>query len=181
MSAELADWLVYHRDAVFDGQIWRLWSSQLTHLDSRHGADNLLAAIAVLLVARIRSMDLGYLALVSFVIATLLALGLLVMPWVKWYLGASGVLYGLAVYLAGSHHRSTAGFVMAALGLYIALTIEHQTLVLAEAHILGALSGLVLLKILPPRYCSGFANRLEFAPFRRKVAAFLWAPKSLTN
>jgi len=92
-SARLA--LRYQRDAVLDGEWWRLLSGNLAHLGPRHLILNL---VGVALVAALggRLLEGWRGALVA--LASMLGVGtglLLASPSVTWYVGLSGALHGL--------------------------------------------------------------------------------------
>lgn len=88
-------WLIYDRQAILDGQLWRLVTGHLMHTNGWHFAMN---SAGVLVIAWLHGryyrfgdwwLRLGYLALVT-------GLGLLVFsPELYWYVGLSGVLHGL--------------------------------------------------------------------------------------
>ncbi len=136
------------RDAVLAGQVWRLWSGHLMHLDLRHAGIN-LAALAILAVVAARWRRLVPLLLVSAVLMPALGLAvLLVLPQLHWYVGLSGLLHGWLAWLllVRGSRLAWAGLAL----LAIKLACEAVGLggaaawVIHEAHWLGALLGAVL-------------------------------------
>lgn len=106
----------YQRDAIADGQLWRLVSGHLVHLSVGHLWPNLaaLVVIGVLFEDVFRNADWWRL---SFVCAATIDLGLYLFdPEVVWYVGLSGVLHGFvaAGALALLLRREPLGFVLAA-------------------------------------------------------------------
>ena len=99
LQASLFDALVLDRDAVFGGQLWRLWSGHWVHLDLRHAAINLIA-LALLALIAMRMRQLRPLLAASLWMMPLSAAGLLLAaPDLQWYAGLSGLLHGWAAWL----------------------------------------------------------------------------------
>lgn len=95
----LFDGLVLDRAAVASGQLWRLWSSHLLHLDLGHAAIN-LAALAILAALAARMRLLPRLLGTSLLLMPAIAAGLLALaPGLDWYAGLSGLLHGWAAWL----------------------------------------------------------------------------------
>jgi rhomboid family GlyGly-CTERM serine protease len=88
---------LYQRDAVLQGEWWRVATAMWVHLNTRHWlADALSASGIVMLVAReVRVAQIG-LALLAC--GVLVALGLLRSPEIAWYAGLSGAIHGLIVW-----------------------------------------------------------------------------------
>lgn len=145
----------YERQAIGDGQVWRLLTGQLVHLNAMHLALNLLGLAGVMAVwgqtlarpAVLLDMILGS------TIAVALGLWFLA-PQVSWYAGASGALHGL--FMAGIVLATETGRALrtaAALGLLLKLALEAHTgtgsagligaPVIHAAHQFGAFGGVV--------------------------------------
>ncbi len=146
--------LQYHRERIFDGQLWRLLSAHVVHLGWGHALMNLLALalIAVVFPETLRHGVAALLCLTS--LATIDAGLLLLRSDIVWYVGLSGVLHG---YLAGAcllTERRLEGRVLL-LGLATKLVWEQtrgalpSTAALAggpvivDAHLFGAIGGLI--------------------------------------
>lgn len=146
--------LQFQRQAVLDGQWWRLLSGHLVHLGWGHALLNVAALwLVVWLFGRERSpRELGLLLL-----APLLAVdaGLwFLMPGLQWYVGLSGILHGL---LAGLLFVQVAGGSRRFLWLIVLVSVKigWETLfgplpfmagaaggaVIVQAHAFGALGG----------------------------------------
>jgi len=86
--------LRFDREALADGQLWRLLTAHLVHLGASHMAMNLtaLAVLAGVLAPWMRARDwLG----VTVVAALVIDAGLYwLQPSLQWYVGLSGVLHG---------------------------------------------------------------------------------------
>ncbi|MEW6692560.1 MAG: rhombosortase [Pseudomonadota bacterium] len=118
----------HERQAIGDGQVWRLLTGQLVHLNAVHLALNLLGLAGVMAVwARELTPPLTLLGMVLGSACTV-GLGLwLLAPEVAWYAGASGVLHGL--FAAGIVLATETGRALrtaAALGLLLKLVLEAR-------------------------------------------------------
>jgi rhomboid family GlyGly-CTERM serine protease len=116
----------YERDAIANGEYWRLVSGHLVHLGLGHLWPNLAALVVVgaLFDGVLSNKDLWRVCLAA---AAAIDLGLYVLePDVAWYVGLSGVLHGLvaAGALALTLERQTLGFVLA-IGLGAKLAFEQ--------------------------------------------------------
>ena len=143
----------YERQAIGDGQVWRLLTGQLVHLNAVHLALNLLGLAGVMAVwARELTPPLTLLGMVLGSACTV-GLGLwLLAPEVAWYAGASGALHGLFTAGIVLATRASLGLrAAAALGLLLKLVVEAHldtgsaeligAPVIHAAHQLGALGG----------------------------------------
>ena len=146
----------YQRDAIENGQYWRLVSGHLVHLSFGHLWPNLAALVVVgaLFEGVLRTAAWWR---VSFASAAAIDLGLyLFEPDVAWYVGLSGVLHGVvaAGALALCLGRQTLGFILAA-GLCAKLSFEQLAgpvpftaesvggPVVVAAHLYGAVGGVL--------------------------------------
>jgi rhomboid family GlyGly-CTERM serine protease len=162
--------LSYRREAVLQGEVWRLLSAHAVHLGWMHLMLNLLALGVVLMLV-----GQGLSALRWWWAGMLSAVGtsavLLARPDIVWYLGLSGVVHGLlAAGAVGLWRRFGAWaalpwvLVLASklaweqwqgVGVATARLIGGEVLV--DAHLYGALSGVVAGWALSRRD-SGFAK-----------------------
>lgn len=145
----------YERQAIGDGQVWRLLTGQFVHLNATHLALNLLGLAGVMAVWA-RELTPPW-TLLGMVLGSACgaSLGLwFLMPEVVWYAGASGALHGLfasGVVLATC--TSLALRAAAALGLTLKLASEAYLStgsaeligapIVHAAHQFGALGGLM--------------------------------------
>ncbi len=154
--------LRYQREAILDGQFWRLITGQLVHLGWSHLGLNLagLALLTALFGPVLRSMAAVWTGAFAGT-----ALGLLVLePELQWYVGLSGALHGLfaagALTLIARDGRE--GWLL--LGALVLKLVWEQLAgplpgseswtggpVVTAAHLYGALGGgtAVLVKLLP--------------------------------
>ena len=96
------DELRYERNLILQGDYWRLLSAHFVHLNFIHLAMNLVG-YWVFLVMCGHLFSLKQISLNIFILALGISLGLLLLQLdFQWYLGFSGVLYGLLV--LGSLH-----------------------------------------------------------------------------
>lgn len=148
-----ANSFVWQRDALNEGDYWRLLSAHLVHLSPRHLLINLLALwlVSELMCDTLSSVQWILLSLMS---ALGISLGLwLLQPQLQWYAGLSGVLHGL--WSGGAAYRWRVErkkiFLLALLALFVRLMINVQVSeefpVIAVAHWYGACSGLLWLAL----------------------------------
>ncbi|MCK8515661.1 rhombosortase [Methylonatrum kenyense] len=156
LPGAVTDALIYQREAILDGELWRTLTAHWVHLDTTHLLINMAGLAAVVLV-------LGrFLSPVRLLLATALggiavSLGLfLLAPQLDWYVGLSGVVSGIwaAAALHGSLRRDWLGFAAIALlaaklaweqvqGAPVSLTEEMSDAVIVDAHLYGMLGGLL--------------------------------------
>lgn len=154
LGDEASQLLRYQREALEQGQLWRLLSAHLVHLGWSHLVLNLAALLVIWLLVGEAMSRRGWLLLLLFS-ASLITLSLwLFQPLLQWYVGLSGLLHGMlfagAVVLFGYGDRGAA---MLALLVIIKLLWEQLLgplpgseasaggAVIVEAHLYGALSG----------------------------------------
>jgi rhomboid family GlyGly-CTERM serine protease len=144
--------LRYDRGALAAGQLWRLATAHLVHLDLRHALLN-GAGLALMWALFARDYRGRQWALILAAAAVAIDLGL----WfrdtdVLWYVGASGVLHGVmaAGTLAALRRGERDGFILAAF-IIVKLAYEQSGAVLpfagsalpvvVNAHLYGAVGG----------------------------------------
>ena len=160
LNSEMQVRLRYERNSILeDQQYWRLLTAHLVHVDWRH---TLLNVGALLLITVLFS-DV-YKAWQWLCVGLCTALGvdlglLCLMPRLDWYVGLSGVLHG--VLLAGAlgcwriNQRAMALTVVVVVFLklfweqwYGVLPLSTHMAVITNAHVYGALSGLLVSLVL---------------------------------
>ena len=144
--------LQYERDAFASGEFWRLLTGHLVHVNARHLFSN-LAALVMLMLAFGRLYSAAEWLFLSLGCGILISCGLY--GWLDnlvWYRGLSGLLHALfaAALLAGACRDRPVYWLGLALligklwldfsGVYRALNFA----VVAEAHLLGCVSGMGL-------------------------------------
>jgi len=164
LAPGLSDALRYDRAAVLVGQWWRLGSGQLLHLGWAHLALNAIGLIWV-------DALLGHVwrawqwALLCLLCALGVSLGLLLWsPQVSWYVGLSGLAHGLAAAGAVALWRNGAPAGRWWLLILAAKLVKEQCLggsqwppgwlggaTIVDAHLYGALTGLLVAALLPRR------------------------------
>ncbi|HEY9148557.1 MAG TPA: rhombosortase [Gammaproteobacteria bacterium] len=151
---DAAYWLRYERDALAQGQLWRLFSAHWVHLGWSHLLMNMFGLLLVwALVGEALSL-LGWLLLLLFCSLFTTAAMWLLYPELQWYVGFSGVLHGMlfggAMMLFGGGDK---GATLLA-GIVLLKLLWEQLLgplpgsesaaggaVIVEAHLYGALAG----------------------------------------
>jgi len=159
------DSLRYERAALASGQLWRLFTGHLVHLDLAHAVLNTLGLI---LMWALFARDYGVRQWVAIVLGSILAIdsGL----WLRdstiaWYVGSSGALHGVmaAGTVAHLRRREPDGWLLAAFLLVKlgyeqasgALPFSHSGPVVVNAHLYGAVAGLVIAQVLGRRRPGG--------------------------
>jgi len=160
-GSDASQWLRYDREGILNGEVWRIITGHLVHLGWPHLLMNLIGLILIWLL-------FGHLIkrnswLIIFTISTIgISAGMMLFnPELKWYVGLSGVLHGM--FVAGAIVSVKAGY-RAELLLLILLTAKlawEQAVgplpgsaefaggnVIVDAHLYGAISGLVITLVL---------------------------------
>jgi rhomboid family GlyGly-CTERM serine protease len=149
--------LAWHRGAIFDGQLWRLWTGHLVHCSPSHaGADVLVVAVAGLVAEPV--LGARRLAATLAAGAAAISIGLLAcVPALADYRGASGlavlmmVLAGAVVWRQVPERRTAIGCAGLALAGKLAweaagggalAALPAGVAVAWQAHWLGAAGGL---------------------------------------
>ena len=152
--------LAYRRDAITEGQYWRLFTAHLAHTQPGHALLNLAVWPFVLWLAKdrisIHQWGIGFLCCALGVDIGLWQFS----PGVQWYVGLSGVLHGLLVLAAIMvWRRERMPAVLVLFGVTAKLVWEQTGgalpgsevwighPVIVDAHLYGVLSGVV---------CAGF-------------------------
>jgi rhomboid family GlyGly-CTERM serine protease len=150
----LRDAFEYRRAAVLHGQLWRLLTGNLVHLGWAHLLRDLAGLFLIWGLFAPRMRDRTWLALI-LACATAVGLGLLAFsPQVAWYVGISGVLFGLfcaGALLEWPQRPLYAGALLLGMAMVIGWTLHAGALpgetrdlggaVVPQAHLYGALGG----------------------------------------
>lgn len=165
--------LIWEREAIAGGQWWRLLSGHAIHLNERHLLMNLLGLFFVTELLCERTTVPQFM---SLIIVSALGVGLLLwllQPQLQWYAGFSGVLHGLWSGSAGLNwiRDRTRIDLIALLALTVKLAGFNMVIadipVVPEAHLYGALSGLLWLTLW--RVCDGSVSGAPFSIKMREV------------
>jgi len=153
--------LSFDREALDDGQWWRILSAHFAHLNLEHA---LLNSLGLVLMWALFARDYSawrwsaiYLAAALAVSAGLWFLN----PEIQWYVGASGALHGVmtAGTLAHLRRRDLDGWILA---IFIVAKLSYEQLsgalpfagssdTLVDAHLYGAVGGLAMALFLSSR------------------------------
>jgi rhomboid family GlyGly-CTERM serine protease len=146
--------LRYEREAVLQGQFWRLLTAHVVHADTGHLMLNMggTVLIAALFPQTYRALQW---VLVLTVSAAAIGAGLLLWkPEIQWYVGASGILHGAlaagsVAWWRGGRHGLALTLSLLLLGKLCweqwqgALPLASGLRVIVDAHLYGAAGGAV--------------------------------------
>lgn len=160
------DWMLWQRQALAEGQVWRLVTPAFVHLGWTHALAN---AAGLLIWWRLESLGprplSGRAKVAAFLAgAVLLHLSLLLTDY-EWYAGASGVLYGLFVF-TGLRGGRRGLVVVAALLAWLTVgpsLVSYSFPVAHLAHWLGAGLAALLWGCTRLRSCVGRPPARSFA------------------
>ena len=162
-SAGLVSTFQFDRILIDQGQYWLLFTGHLVHLNWTHWALNMAGLVIVAVFFSLYGSVLDWLFVLSFT-AAVVGLGLYWFhPELVWYVGLSGVLHGLFIYGAMREIRyyPVSGYVLVLL-LAGKLFWEYMNgalpgseemtggRVIVEAHLYGAIAGLVAIFLTYP-------------------------------
>lgn len=161
-----SQWLMFDRDAINEGQIWRLFSAHFVHLSPAHLLGN---ALGVVLLAYIAGRSLNNILGTLLLVWCVLVVGLGLYGYANYlqrYVGLSGVLHGLllvAPFISTFYSRRIA---ICFLVVIVAKVAWEQSpfyddmamagmiggRVEANSHLLGVVAGLVFLLVYYGQY-----------------------------
>ena len=150
------DLLRYDRDAVGNGDLWRLITAHVTHLGAAHLLLNVAGLVLVWLLVGPRFRATQWLVVAAVCVASI-DLGFWILDvHLQWYVGLSGLLHGLLVAGAVAGLRQARGESLAILAIVV-LKLGWEQLVgplpgseasagghvIVNAHFYGAIGGLI--------------------------------------
>ena len=146
--------LSYQREALGEGQWWRLLSAHFVHLDFEHAALNGMGVVLMWALFARDYPPLQWLAIYLGAALTVSAGLWFFSPEIDWYVGASGALHGVmtAGTLAHLRRRDLDGWILA---VFIVLKLGYEQVAgalpfagspdtVVDAHLYGAIGGVVL-------------------------------------
>lgn len=150
--------LIYQREAIAQGEIWRLLTGQLLHINTEHFLYNFIAFLMLYLTSN--RLGIKNTIFYLYVFFSQLVTGLilfLVFPGVIWYVGASGFLHGIFLILSlqiATKFNLIFGLILIAI-LILKLFYENQFgvitqqdfIVITQAHLSGFFAGVLLLLV----------------------------------
>lgn len=154
-------WLMFDRDAINEGQIWRLFSGHFVHLSMSHLLGN---ALGIVLLAYIAGRSLNNLVGILLLAWCVVVVGIGLYgyaDYLDYYVGLSGVLHGLllvAPFVSPFYSRVIAGCFLLVI---VSKVVWEQSSwyddmamagmiggrVEVNAHLLGVIAGLIFLLV----------------------------------
>lgn len=164
LGSEADHWLRYDRAAILDGQLWRVLSGNLVHLGWPHLGMNLAGLALIWLLVGHLFTSRQWIG-VAVICGLGVSGGLLAFnPELLWYVGLSGVLHGFLISGCLADLRSGRRGAWLLLALVWAKLIWEQVAgplpgseataggaVVVDAHLYGALAGILAVAIIPIR------------------------------
>ncbi len=152
---DIQSWLAWDRNAILDGEVWRILTGNLTHTNWPHMIMNTLALAIITFIYRIHFSARPY-SLLLLALALVVGTGIIATD-IQWYAGLSGVLHGLFGWGAVKdiQTKQKGGWLLL-FGLigkvcseqYFGGSASSEALIGArvaiEAHLLGAIAGIAI-------------------------------------
>ncbi|QHJ10667.1 hypothetical protein FX988_00887 [Paraglaciecola mesophila] len=150
-------WFAFDREAIAQGQWWRLLTGNFLHTNLNHLLLN-LAAVLLLWSLHGQYYRTGHYAMMLVILSLGVSFGLYVFePTMQWYVGLSGILHGVFVWGAYQdiRHGLTSGWILM-IGVWAKILNEQlsgpsvdiaqliQASVAIDAHLFGAFCGLII-------------------------------------
>jgi len=158
---EASQWLRYDREGILSGELWRMVTGHLVHLGWPHFIMNVIGLLLIWLLFGHTIKQRSWLIICLASAAAISSAMLLFNPVLQWYVGLSGVLHSM--FVAGAVASIKAGY-RAELVLLILLSAKlawEQLIgplpgsaefaggnVIVDAHLYGAISGLIVTLVL---------------------------------
>lgn len=154
---ELTLLLRFEREAIIEGELYRLLTAHIVHLNWAHALMNIAAAVIGWYLLR-DSMSSQQWILSIVICGLVISILLFCMPELKWYVGFSGIVHGLM--LQGLVFEKHLRFVSKTLLIFALLLKVFYELwqgsssadieligdnIIVEAHLFGLLAGLVMI------------------------------------
>jgi rhomboid family GlyGly-CTERM serine protease len=154
-----SQWLMFDRDAINEGQIWRLFSAHFVHLSAAHLLGN---SLGIVLLAYIAGRSLNNLIGILLVTWCVFVVGIGLYGYagyLEYYVGLSGVLHGLLLVAPFVSTFYSRGIAACFLLIIVSKVAWEQSSfyddmsmvgviggrVEANAHLLGVIAGLLFL------------------------------------
>lgn len=148
------DLLIYQREEIVQGEVWRLLTGQLLHLSIEHYIYNIVAFLLLYNIAlKLHSERIFWLSVIWCNIATGLAI-FFMLPNVIWYAGASGFLHGVVLVMIIQLIKQQLFLGLFFLLIIITKLVYEQVFgvigqfnfkVIVDVHLIGFISGVLYL------------------------------------
>ena len=149
--------LVFHRELILSGEIWRIWTGHFVHSNTLHFVQNSAAAIVIYLIFSV-GRSFVELCVACFLFSGLVGITLLIFfPSLGWYNGLSGILHAFVAFYAIKYMRSYhKAYGLVLLLVWAKVIVEFLDVqagvkneiagmaIVIEAHVIGAFWGSAL-------------------------------------
>lgn len=149
-------WLRYDRNSIADGELWRLLTGHVVHLNAAHLALNLAGLLLVWLLVGSCFSALAWSIVIALTLAVIDIGFWFLDPELSWYVGMSGLLHGLLMAGVVARLRDAPGESIA-LGLLVVAKIAYEQFagplpgseasaggpVVVNAHLYGTIAGVL--------------------------------------
>ncbi len=146
--------LIYQREEIIQGEVWRVLTGQLLHLSIEHYIYNIVAFLLLYIIAfQLHSKRIFWLSVIWCNITTGIAIFFL-LPNIIWYAGASGFLHGVALVMIIQLIKQHRFFGLLFLLLLIIKLVYEQVFgtigqfgfnVIVDVHLIGFIFGALYL------------------------------------
>ena len=149
--------LQYERSRVLQGELWRIFTSHLTHTSLNHLLLNLFGLLFIFLIWGSRLSPLKWMVSIACCMLGISIGHLLFFPHLDWYRGFSGVLHGMIVIgLISEIKRGNKFYLIGLIAVITKLLVEQvfgpleptnhfiKTPIITSAHLCGAITGVIV-------------------------------------
>lgn len=175
LSPSLTEVLIYDRQAILDGEVWRLLTGHCVHFTSTHVFYNLIGFGIAGSLLEYRGYP--YFGLLCFLMANTISMSLLItQPQLSYYGGLSGLVSGIIVYTAlwglqeGIRWRIFCQWVLAIICVKISWELWQSAFIfndltafvpVPQSHLVGSLTACGLFLIHPQSKKTSFSAKEE--------------------
>ena len=139
--------LAFQREAIQSGEIWRLLTGHIVHINPMHGIINLLCWPLLLWLVKPNIHPFRLLTISLLIMLSISGALYLLKPELQWYVGLSGLLHGLAafIFIRQRHYLLFVILIFKLVYEYfigpVGASLGTDIPVVLEAHLYGVIAG----------------------------------------